>query len=471
MRIGITLGLGAATLTTMMLGVASSAHAQEEPMNAAAAVERWTLDSGATVVLVERHDFPFVSFGVTLRSGALWDPADKPGLASVTAKMMTRGAGARDRAAINEDLEVLGSELEVSVGHTALSWDVDVLGRNLEAVVAIVADVIQTPTFPKGELAKLLREKRSDVLRTRDNDRALNRKFFRRALFAAHPEGRPAVGTLTGYEKIGVEDVRAFYADHVRAKNIIFGFSGDVTRTEVDAILARRFDKLEPGAAPDLDLPPLPHLEGRQVLLVDKPARTQNQILIGHLAPAASSSDQYALDVVNTVFGGTFTARLNHEIRDVRGLAYGAYSYLNSDRIAGTYRLFTYPSSEDGMKTLRLILSLYEQLVSDGLTQEELDFAQNYLANSFAFEIDTPERLLTEVIRADLEDRGADYVATYVEHIRAVTLEEANRALGQHLDPNNLLLVMLCVAARFEEAVATLPKVTTVKVVAHDARF
>jgi len=459
----------ATVLTTSLC--TTSLQAQESQMKADSAVQRWTHGSGATVILIEKHDFPFVTFGVTLRSGALWDPADKTGLASVTAELMMRGAGTRDRATLTEELDHLGSEMEVSTAHTALSWDGDALKRNLDPVMDILADIILRPTFPEEELAKLKREKRSDILRTHDKDRSLNRKFFRRTLFGTHPQGRPADGTLAGYTQINRTDVQAFFADHVHADNIIFGFSGDLTKDELNALLDRHFAKLPKGNLPALNLPDLPSLKGRQVLLVDKPERTQNQIVIGHLAPPATSPDQYALTVVNTVFGGTFTARLNHEIRDARGLAYGAYSYINSDRVTGTYRLFTYPAAQDGMKALGLLISLYEELHQKGLTQEEIDFAQSYLINSFAFEIDTPDNLLTEVIRSELEGRGTDHVATYIDRIRAVTLKDANRVIREHLDPNNFLLVMLCVAAGFEEPVQALPGVTTVKVVPHDAKF
>lgn len=434
-------------------------------------LQRWRHDSGATVMLAEKHDLPYVSMQITLRSGALWDPAGRSGLSRFVAELMTRGAADRSRADIEDTLERLGSGITIDAEQDSVHIELDSLSRNLDAVVAVLADVLQHPSFPPDELAKLQRERASDILRVRDNDRQLNRRFFRRSLYAGHPYGRPADGTLEGIAAITLEDARAFYKAHFVAGNLILGFAGDLTRAQADALAGRLVGELPSGAAPALDLPGLPAAKGRQVILVDKPDRTQNQILIGHLVPTAAAEDALAMELVNTLFGGTFTARLNQEVRDKRGLAYGAYSAIHADRHVGAFSIWTFPASTDGVKTLRLLIELYEGLKARPLSAEEIEFGRQYLINAFAFLIDTPAKLLREAINAELEGLPADHLDTYVGRVKALTDEEVNAAIEAHFDPANFHLVMLCTAAGFEEPVRALPGVTTVRVVAYDERF
>jgi zinc protease len=434
--------------------------------------QRWVHPSGAVVFLVERHDLPYVSFEVAARTGSLWDPAGKEGLASLTSQWMLRGAGARSRAQLQDTLDALGADLEADNDRSSISWSGDTLSRNLEQVMGLLGDVLWRPKLEKGELQKLKRELESDLLQTQDYDQSLNRRFFDRYLFGTHPYGRPSDGTPKGLKAIQADDARRFYQDHVVSENLVFGFAGDVTRAQVEALLDGPLGGHRPGKPPALSVPALPtDGSGRQVLLVDKPDRTQSQLLVGHLGPLAGDPDLPALEVVNTVFGGTFTARLNHEIRDQRGLSYGAYSNVEEDRFAGIFSIWTFPSTQDTMKTLGLILDLFEKLRAEPLTAQEVEFARQYLVHSFAFRFDTPDKLLGEVMQAELDGLPADWLLTWEARLRAVTVEQANAAVQRWLHPEHLLISMLCSAAGFEEPMRALPGVSTVKVVRHNAPF
>ncbi len=458
----------AAALSALLVVVLWTTAAMAAPTDA---VQRWEHESGATLYLVEKHDLPYVTVSVALRTGALWDPEGKPGLTRMTASLMSRGAGGLDRKQIDAQLDRLGADLEIDTTQTTVSMDLDGLSRNIDDVVKILGDVLQRPDFKADELVRLKREMESEVLRVRDNDRSLNRRFFWQYLYGAHPYGRPSSGTLAGIKAIKLADIKAFYKTHFVASNVILGFSGDVTREQAEAMATKMLGQLPKGQPPTIELPGVPTPRGRQVLLVDKPDRTQNQILIGHMGPKANAEDLYALEVANTLFGGTFTARLNQEVRDKRGLSYGAYSHLYPDRFTGSFSMWTFPAAADGVKTVSLLMSLYEEFATTPLTQEQVEFSKRYLINSFAFRIDTPSKLLTESIRAEVEGRPLDYLATYTQRIKAVTTEQTNAAIKAHMDPDNFLLVMLCTAAGFEEPMKAQPKVTTVRVVPYNKPF
>jgi zinc protease len=353
-----------------------------------------------------------------------------------------------------------------------MGWQGDALARTFPEVGEVLIDVVGNPDFAVSEFEKLKREMKADIVRIRDHDRSLNRRFYDRYLFGAHPYGRPVSGTLDGIDAIVPEDGAVFHKAHVHTGSLVVGFSGDVTRAVVDGFLDKLAAVVPKGAMEVVPLVRHPTAPtGRQVLLVDKPGRTQNQILLGHFGPRAGLDDIYAMDVVNTVFGGTFTARLNQEIRDDRGLSYAAYSYLEADRSVGTFTLWTFPDRANSMKTLDLLVALLDRLDREALTEEEVEFAKRYLIESFAFRIDTPDDLLTESMRAELHGHAPDFVTKWTERIAAVTVEDANRVRENYIDADNFLISMLCTAASFEEPVRMIQGVTTVTVVTYDTPF
>ena len=452
----------------MLVALPCVAGAAPSPADA---MDRWVHPSGIVVFLVERHDFPYVTFDVSLRTGSISDPVGKEGLAGLTGEWMRRGAGGRTRAELDVLLDRLGSDLESDVSQGWLTWQGDTLTRSWPQVQTLLLDIITRPDFPEDELAKLQRELEADILRIRDHDRSLNRRFYDRYLFGAHPYGRPPSGTLRGIASVDPEDGARFHKAHMRAGNLVVGFSGDIDRAAVDAFVDTLAARVPAGSSAPVTVTPPTAPRGRQVLLVDKPERSQNQVLVGHFAMPVTSPDVYAFDVVNTVFGGTFTARLNQEIRDERGLSYAAYSYVEADRYVGTFTAWTFPERANAVKTLDLLLELLAQLDTAPLTAAEVEFAKKYLIESYAFRVDTPDDLLTEAMRAELNGLGPDFLARWPERIAAVTLEDANRVRATYIDADNLLISMLCTAVSFEEPLRAVPGVTTVTVVPHDTPF
>jgi zinc protease len=207
---------------------------------------------------------------------------------------------------------------------------------------------------------------------------------------------------------------------------------------------------------------------GRRVVIVDKPARVHTQIYIGTLGTQARDSDHVPLFVANMVFGGTFTARLMREIRTVRGWSYGASSHLGLDRQRELWMMHTFPAASDTVACIDLQLRMLEELVSRGITAEELSLAQSYLAKSYAFEIDTASKRLGQRIDVEIFGLPRDYYTRYVERVRAVRLDEANAALRARLSTEDLAIVVVATASEVRDRLAALPGVRSVEVVPYD---
>lgn len=437
---------------------------------AARPVHRLELPGGALALLVEDHALPQVHVSVTLRVGAAEDPPGKEGLAQTVANLMLRGAGERSREQIEDTADRLGSTLEASVGHTSLAFQGDALTRNLDAFFELVADVVLRPTFPREELDRLARETVADIEGERDDDRALAARFFRRRVFAGHPYGHAALGRIGSIRALSRTDVEGFYRRHLVAGNLVFSAAGDLTRETFAAALERHFGRLPPGAPTAAKAPPAPRPSGRQVLIVDKPERTQVQVFLGHEGVPAAHPDHEALDVANTAFGGTFTARLMQEIRVKHGWSYGAYSRLGSDRDAGNYYLWFFPKTQDAAPAIRRAMELFEELAAHGLTEAELDFARDYSVNALAFATDTAAKHADELVRLEVLGLPPDYLKTLPARTRAVTAKLVDDALARHLHPKDLIVTVLGTAADLKEELAALPGVAgPPEVVPYDA--
>jgi zinc protease len=206
------------------------------------------------------------------------------------------------------------------------------------------------------------------------------------------------------------------------------------------------------------------------LILVDKPERTQTQILIGGLGTHASDPDHTALLVGNTIFGGTFTARLTQEVRSKRGWSYGAYSSLPVDRRRQAFSMWTFPKAEDAGPCIALKLDLLHQLRERGVTKKELAWAKRYLTRSHAFAVDTPSKRVGMELDAALYDLPADYYSNYLGRIAEVSVEQINQALASRLPEDDLLVVVVGTASALRAQVeAAIPNLQSTEVVPYDS--
>jgi zinc protease len=218
--------------------------------------------------------------------------------------------------------------------------------------------------------------------------------------------------------------------------------------------------------------PPPPELApsgGRRLLFVDKPERTQTQILIGGIGSHPSDADHFALTIANTVFGGTFTARLTQEVRAKRGWSYGAYSSLGYDRRRQAFSMWTFPKAEDAAACIQLELELLQQWWQSGITEEEFVWAKRYLVQSQAFARDTATKRIGLRLDEILNDLPPGHHDEFVPKIEAVTLEQANAAVRDRISLEHLSVVVLGThAAIGEEVRKAVPDLVSERVVPFD---
>ncbi|HRI51441.1 MAG TPA: pitrilysin family protein [Pseudomonadota bacterium] len=415
---------------------------------------------GADYLLEENHDLPLCRVQLTLRTGAETDvvgddgPAEHPasggrgiiGQCNFATELWRRGAGGRTRAQLDEEVDRLGATLQVLSWHDQVVFEVAALTEKIDAACGLLADVLLRPEFPLDEAERLRRELHASLDDMRDDDSSLMHRFFARALYGDHPYGRPVGGTAESIDQLSVLAAQAWHRHYLKRGNLVVGAAGDLKPDELESLLSRHFTALPDGPRLDVPLKVPPPPRGLRVLIVDKPERTQSQILIGHLAPAWRDPSYLPLYVATTAFGGTFTARLMDEVRSKRGLSYGASARVSNGRGVRAFSVNVFPSAEQTAETIELVLRLISEWAHDGLRPGELEFAQSFLQKNHAFSIQTPEDRLGLRTRLHVCDMPLDHVTTFPARVAAVTPEQARQALAQHIHPQDLLITLVATA-------------------------
>jgi len=415
------------------------------------------------------HTRPLVTIASVMPLSLLHDPLGKEGLTYLTTQMMMRGAGDYDRALLNEELDVLGAQLHVSTSRNGTTIAGDVLSRNLDAYQALVETVLTRPRFEAEEFEKLKRQTLAEIAQVRDRDDALGSRFFIRELFEDHPYGRPSMGTEASLAQIQLADVIAWYERHIAGETLVHAGCGDLTEDRMRAFIASTVGSLGPGERTPIEIPPARPLPGQHVTLVDKPGRSQTQVFMGQPTLPATHPDYIPLLVANTIFGGTFTSRLSHEIREKRGWSYGVSSSIAADRNIGSFTMRFFPANDQTVPAIRLADAMYQSFVSAGVTLVEVEAAKRYLIQSHPLSIETPEREVQQRLSLRLLGRDDDWLDGFSERIAAVTPPAIGMALRRHLDPDRMLTTIVCTASDLQDAIETWDRPTATRVVAYDS--
>lgn len=424
---------------------------------------RFSTSAGVLVYLEPSNELPLVDVEVLCGEGAVLDPPGRDGLTRLTAQMVRRGPRGMSTEAFDEAIEALGGTLGASIASHAVRFHGTVIRRNLEPYLRLLGRMLTSPAMRASDLARQKRKNEAELIELRDHDRAIAGRAFRRHLFGEHPYGRPATGTLESIASFTRDEVVEHYGRLVTNGNLMIGVAGDVTADELAPLLDRALRDVPEGPPCRVELEPPAIARGRRVLLVDKPQRTQTQVYIGTLGAKLAEPAYDALLVANTAFGGTFTSRLVQEVRVERGWSYGAGSKLGADREREAWTMWTHPAAEQVLDCLKLQLELLDAWVEQGLPDDELTRAQDYLVKSHAFDLETAAKRLEPQLETALYDLPRDWYPRFVERVRAVEPAQAIKAVQRRISPRDLSITLVATAT--DELVAGLAALPGVRVV------
>ena len=456
-----TYGLALAILAVATLGAQQAPDRSKPPVPGPAPalklppIQKRALSNGLPVWIVEMHEVPIVNVALLVRAGASADPAGGYGIAAVTADMLDEGAGSRNALDLSDAVSALGASLSTGSGFDSSSVRLQVPVARLDAALPIMADVALRPALAAAELERVRKARLTSILQSRDNASVLASMAYSRVLFGPrHRYGTSAGGTEATVREISVNDLKTFHTTYYQPANAHLLVVGDVTAASVLPKLESTFGSWKAaGPAPrPAALPAAAQHAARQIYLIDKPGAPQSQIRIGWIGVARSTPDYHVLDVLNTILGGSFSSRLNMNLREEHGYSYGAGSSFDMRLDAGPF------AASAGVQTDKTVESLREFFKElDGIRQavpgDELTRGKNLQALSFPAAFETTGGMTGNLSDLVIYSLSEAFFTEYVPKIQAVTSADVQRAATRYVQPDKFAIVVVGDLAKIEKPI------------------
>jgi zinc protease len=405
--------------------------------------EKKTLKNGLTVLLLEKHSVPIVSFYLVVKAGSAADPAGEAGLASVTAGLLRKGTKTRTAQQFAADVDFIGGEFGADAGRDFSIVSAEFLSKDLNQGLELFSDAVLHPVFPQEEVDKLLRQALDGVKAEKDEAQSVLGTYFDAYLFGTHPYGRPAGGDENSLAKIKREAILKFYDTHYTPGNTILAVAGDFSTPDMENRLTEALGSWKGGAAQAVAIPPTSPVKGKRLLLVDKPDATQTFFAFGNVGVTRNDPDRVAIRVVNTIFGGRFTSMLNEELRVKSGLTYGASSRFNALKEPGEFGIYSFTRNETTVKAIDMAMQVLDELHKKGLSEEQLASAKSYLKGQFPPTIETSGQLARLIAVNEFYGLDDSEVNDFEDRVDAVTPEVARRVIEKHFPSENLVFALI----------------------------
>jgi zinc protease len=405
--------------------------------------ERFELDNGMVVYLMEDHELPLVSGTVLFRSGDRWEPEDKVGLASVVGGVM-RSGGTENHPSdeLNLLLEQQAASVETSIGSTSGSASFSALSEDVDQVFDLFAEVLRQPAFEPDKVELFLNQYRGSIARRNDDpDDIASREFYKLVYGKDSPYARTA--EYSTLENISRDDVLAFYEQYVQPNRMILGIVGDIDPAAMKTLVQEKFGDWQSTSDPLPDLPAVQQMQQGGVFFVDQPQLTQSSIRMGHLGGQFDNSDYAAMSVVNGVLNG-FGGRLFNEVRSRQGLAYSVYAFWSARYdYPGVFIGGGQTRSDATVPFVESVMEEIERIRTAPVAADELQYAKDSVLNSFVFNFADPEQTLSRLMRYEYYGYPADFVFQYQQQVEATTVEDVLRAAQANLQPDQIVTLIV----------------------------
>jgi zinc protease len=407
------------------------------------AYRKTKLPNGLTLLLMEKHELPLVSFQLVLKTGSTADPAGAEGTASVTAAMLRRGTQSRTAEQYSSDLDFIGGNFNAGASFDFTNISAEFMKKDLAKELDLLSDPVMHPNFPEAEMTKMISQRVNGIRSSRDSAQRVINTYFNGYLLGNHPYARPTGGDEQSLARITRDSVMKFYATYFKPGNAVLAVVGDFNSAEMEKMLTTQFGGWPSGVAPGVPLSDPTPVQGKRLLLVDKPDSTQTYFYIGNVGISRTNPDRVAVNVVNTLFGGRYTSMINSALRIQSGLTYGAGAGFDERRVAGPFSISTYTKNATTEKAMDMALNVLTQLHEKGITAEQLASAKSYLKGQYPRRMETSDALARMI--ADLEVYGLDAsdVNDFYAKVDAVTLADAKRIIQKYYPLDNLVFVVV----------------------------
>jgi predicted Zn-dependent peptidase len=410
------------------------------------------LANGLKLMIVEQHELPLADFVLLVGSGGTADPSGKTGVANLTSAMLREGTTTRKSLDIADQASFLGISLFPQASWESSTLSLHTPTAQLDSALALFADVALHPSFPANEFDRIKKNRLTELLQLRDQGPAIANLAFPAILYgSAHPYGLPLIGTETSVNGLTTADLQSYYQTNFKPNNATLIIVGDVNPVQIEQKINALFGSWQRGDVPQLTYNEPPKAGVTTIYLIDKPGAAQSSFRIGAVGVPRSTKDYFALTVMNTILGGSFTSRLNQNLREARGYTYGAGSRFDMRRAAGP---FSASAEIVSAKSDSALLEFMKELngIRQSVPADELSRAKRYLQLQLPGNFETTQQIAAALVPVGLYGLPLDYYNNYVQSVEAVTQADVNRVAQQYINPGSLAIVIVGDRKTIEQA-------------------
>ncbi len=420
-------------------------------------VKKIVLANGLSLYLYPDRALPVFNVQAAVRTGEIYEPPDKAGLSRLCGTVMrTGGTKTLTPDSLNAELEYMAGSVETSIGTEQGSANLNVLAKDIDRGLEILADVLMNPAFRQEKLDLAKDQIKEQIRRRNDQPGSILFREFTSRIYGGHPYGR--VLEWETVKKLTREDLQDWHRTYFAPNNVLLGISGDFDPDGVVEKIKKVFAKWE---KKNIRFPDIPKVAGQPnpgIYVIDKPSLNQTNITMGHLGVDFTNPDIYAIQVMNyTLGGGGFTSRLTSRVRSDLGLAYSVNSQFNTgSRDLGTFAASCQTKTETTHKAASEMMNVIKKMREAPVTEEELKTAKDSYINRFVFQFTSAPAVVGQLMGLDYFGRDPNFYRDYLDNVRKVTAEDVFRVAKTYLKPENLTMVVVGNTAGFDADLSSL---------------
>jgi predicted Zn-dependent peptidase len=401
------------------------------------------LPNGLKLMIVEHHELPIADFILLVGSGGTSESAGKMGVANLTAAMLREGTTTRQSLEIADQMAFLGVRLNSGSNWESSTLSLHTPTAQLDSSLALFADIALRPSFPANEFDRIKQTRLTELLQLRDQGPAIANIAYPAIVYGgSHPYGARLLGTEETVKGLSVADLQSFYASNFRPNNSTLIVVGDVTPAQIEQKVNQYFGSWQRGNVTPVTYSEPPKAGPTTIYLIDKPGAAQSSFRIATVGVPRSTRDYFALTVMNTILGGSFTSRLNNNLRETKGYTYGARSQFDMRRSAGP---FIASAEIVAAKTDSALIEFMKELnaIRQSVPAEELSKAKRYLQLALPADFETTQQIAGALVPVAMYGLPLDYYNNYVQNIEAITSADVERVARQYVNPGSLAVVIV----------------------------
>lgn len=425
-------------------------------------IQEKTLKNGMKLFLVEDQNYPTINMRAMVRTGSVYEPTDKIGLASITGSVLrTGGTKSMTGDEIDKKLETMAASIEAGIGSSSGFLSVSMLKENLDEVLSVFADIVMNPVFDKEKIGLEKVQHRSGISRRNDQvGQITNREFYKLIYGADSPYARHA--EYATIEAITRDDIIAYYKKYLHPNNIMMTVWGDFKTKKMVKKLDKVFAKWQ---SKKLDIPQLPKVNAKfeyTVNYIDKPDVNQSNVMLGHIGGLKSNPDYAALSVMNRILSFD---RMFKTIRTNEGLAYSVWgSYGTGYNRPGVFTAGAQTKSQSTVYAIELMIKEMKKMMAEEVTDEELNRAKDQYLNTFVFQFDSKAKIVNRMMTLAYYDYPLDFSDKFIKQVENITKADILRVAKKYLQPDKVQILVVGKKDDFDKPLSSLGKVNEIDI-------